>query len=132
MAEATRPGPIVKYFGDLEDPRIERAKGHDLLDTIAITLCVVVCGADNWVEIEEFGKAKRDWFAGFLKLPNGIPSHDTFGRVFGLLEPERFAECFSAWVGQVANWPRVKWWPLTARLCGDAMTVPKAGRPCTW
>ena len=82
MAEATRPGPIVKYFGDLEDPRIERAKGHDLLDTIAITLCVVVCGADNWVEIEEFGKAKRDWFAGFLKLPNGIPSHDTFRACF--------------------------------------------------
>ena len=103
MAEATRPGPIVKHFGDLEDPRIERAKGHDLLDTIAITLCTVVCGADNWVEIEEFGKAKRDWFAGFLKLPNGIPSHDTFGRVFGLLEPERFAECFTAWVGQVSE-----------------------------
>ncbi len=101
MAEAIGPEPIVKHFGDLEDPRVDRVKRHELLDIIVITLCAVVCGADNWVEIEEFGKAKRDWFAGFLRLPNGIPSHDTFGRVFGLLDPERFAECFTAWVDQV-------------------------------
>ena len=80
-----------------------RAKRHELLDIIVITLCAVICGADNWVEIEEFGKAKSDWFARFLKLPNGIPSHDTFGRVFGLLNPEQFGACFTAWVGQVSE-----------------------------
>ncbi len=66
-----------------------------MLDIIVITLCAVICGADNcgadnWVEIEEFGKAKEEWFRRFLKLPHGIPSHDTFGRVFSLLDPEQF------------------------------------------
>ena len=101
MASESVPGAIVKHFGSLEDPRIDRAKRHGLMDIIVITLCGVVCGADNWVEIEEFGKAKGDWFAKFLNLPNGIPSHDTLGLVFGLLDPERFAECFTAWTGQV-------------------------------
>ena len=68
-----------------------------------IALCAVLCGADNWVEIEEFGKAKREWFDRFLKLPNGIPSHDTFGRVFGMLDPEQFAACFSQWVASVSQ-----------------------------
>jgi len=74
-----------------------------LPDIIVITLCGVICGADNWVEIEEFGKAKEDWFRRFLKLPNGIPSHDTFGRVFGLLDPEQFSTCFMDWVRSVSD-----------------------------
>ena len=76
----------------MEDPRRGRPKCHELLDIIVINLCAVVCGADNWVEIEEFGKTKGEWFP---RLPNGIPSHDTFGRVFGMLDPERFAACFT-------------------------------------
>ena len=95
--------PIAEHFGELEDPRRGRAKRHELLDIIVITLCAVVCGADNWVEIEEFGKAKREWFERFLKLPNGIPSHDTFGRVFGMLDSERFAACFTQWVQSVSQ-----------------------------
>ena len=95
--------PIAEHFGDLEDPRRGRAKRHELLDIIVITLCAVICGADNWVEIEEFGKAKREWFERFLRLPNGIPSHDTFGRVFGMLDPERFAACFTQWVQSVSQ-----------------------------
>ena len=63
----------------------------------------MICGADNWVEIEEFGKAKEDWFRRFLKLPNGIPSHDTFGRVFSLLDPEQFSACFMDWVRSVSD-----------------------------
>ena len=90
-------------LGDLQDPRVDRAKRHELLDIIVITLCAVICGADNWVEIEEFGKAKRDWLAKFLKLPNGIPSHDTLGRVFGLLDPEQFGRCFINWVKSVSE-----------------------------
>lgn len=92
---------IVERFGMLEDPRTGHAKRHELLDIIVITLCAVICGADNWVEIEEFGKAKEDWFRRFLKLPNGIPSHDTFGRVFSLLDPEQFGACFMDWVRSV-------------------------------
>ena len=103
MASENGPGLLARHFGDLKDPRIDRAKRHELLDIIVITLCAVVCRADNWVEIEEFGKAKQDWFARFLKLPGGLPSHDTFGRVFGLLDPEQFSACFMAWVRQVSE-----------------------------
>ena len=95
--------PIAEHFGELEDPRNGRAKRHELLDIIVITLCAVICGVDNRVEIEEFGKTKREWFDRFLKLPNGIPSHDTFGRVFGMLDPERFAACFTHWVNSVSQ-----------------------------
>ena len=97
------PLSIMDHFSKLNDPRIERAKRHQLVDIVIITLCAVICGADNWVEIEEFGKAKENWFRRFLKLPNGIPSHDTFGRVFSLLDPEQFSACFMDWVRSVSE-----------------------------
>ena len=97
------PLSIAERFGILEDPRTGHTKRHELLDILVITLCAVICGADNWVEIEEFGKAKEDWFRRFLKLPNGIPSHDTFGRVFSLLDPEQFSACFMDWVRSVSD-----------------------------
>ena len=93
MALEDEPRSIMDHFGKLEDPRIERARRHELLDIIVITFCAVICGADNWVEIEEFGKARQEWFRRFLQLPNGIPSHDTFGRVFSLLDTEQFTAC---------------------------------------
>jgi hypothetical protein len=68
---------MIEHFEGLEDPRVDRAKRHELLDIIVITICGVICGADNWVEIEESGNAKREWLSRFLGLPNGIPSHDT-------------------------------------------------------
>ena len=76
-----------EHFVGLVDPRAERAKRHELLDLVVITICGVVCGADNWVEIAEFGNARREWLSRFLGLPNGIPSPDTFGRVFSWLDP---------------------------------------------
>jgi predicted transposase YbfD/YdcC len=89
---------LQEHFASLEDPRVERTKHHQLLAIITIALCAVICGADTWVDVEEFGKAKRAWFETFLDLPNGIPSHDTFGRVFARLDPERFQACFLSWV----------------------------------
>ncbi len=89
---------LQEQFATLEDPRVERTKRHQLLSIITIALCAVICGADTWVDVEEFGKAKRAWLEMFLDLPNGIPSHDTFGRVFARLDPEQFEACFRKWV----------------------------------
>ncbi len=93
---------ISQHFANLPDPRIDRTKEHNLVDIITIALCAVLCGADNWVDIETFGQAKEAWLRTFLSLPNGIPSHDTFGRVFARLDPVAFQRCFLNWVKAVA------------------------------
>ena len=103
MASESGLGTIRRHFDDLEDPRMDRTRLHELLDIITITICGVVCGADSWVEIEDFGRSKESWLKTFLRLPNGIPSHDTFGRVFSLLSPKKFAECFMSWVSTISE-----------------------------
>lgn len=95
------PGDLATHFGELEDPRIDRTRLHSLLDIVIIAICGTLCGADGWTEIAEFGKAKEAWLRTFLELPNGIPSHDTFGRVFARLDPEQFQACFLRWVQAV-------------------------------
>lgn len=89
---------IAAHFATLPDPRIDRAKRHALVDIITIALCAVICGADSWVEVERFGRAKRSWLQTFLALPSGIPSHDTVGRVFAALDPTAFETAFLGWV----------------------------------
>jgi hypothetical protein len=89
---------LETLFAEVEDPRVERTKLHRLRDILILAICGVICEADGWVEIEEFGKAKEAWFTDLLALPNGIPSHDTFGRVFGLLDPKQFEASFLHWV----------------------------------
>ena len=132
MVLGNEPRSIMDHFGKLEDPRIERAKRHELRDILMITLCAVICGADNLVEIEEFGKAREDWFRRFLKLPNGIPSHDTFGRVFSLLDPEQFAACFMDWARSVSELAQGRWWRLTARPPHGCHDRANGRVPCTW
>ena len=88
---------LAEHFSTLEDPRADFGKRHLLLDILVIAICAVICGADNWVEVELFGRSKEQWLRTFLKLPHGIPSHDTFGRVFRLLDPEQFQRCFRSW-----------------------------------
>ena len=94
---------IEQHFGDLTDPRIDRTKLHKLLDILVIAICAVIAGADNWEDIADFGQAKIDWFKTFLELPNGIPSHDTFNRVFARLDPQEFRNGFISWVSAVSE-----------------------------
>ena len=89
---------ILHHFSTLEDPRMDRQKKHQLQDILLITLCAVICGADNWVMVEPFGKAKKAWFTQLLGLEHGIPSHDTFGAVFSAIDSRVF--------GQLVGWDK--------------------------
>ena len=92
---------IIEHFRDIEDPRIERNKKHQIWDIICLTICAVVCGCETWEEIELYGKEKKQWLSGILDLPNGIPSHDTIRRLFIRLDPEQLQKCLLSWVEAV-------------------------------
>lgn len=93
----------IEFFTDLKDPRIDRCKDHLLADIIFITVAAVICGAETWNDIENYGKSKQDWLRKYLKLPNGIPSHDTFNRLFTLLDPKELESSFLKWVKSIAK-----------------------------
>ena len=97
-----RPTSISAHFGALPDPRVERTRGHLLIDILTIGLCAVLCGGEGWTDMATFGQAREPWLRTFLALPNGIPSHDTFGRVFAALDPDAFGAAFAAWARAVA------------------------------
>lgn len=88
---------LITILKEVPDPRVERRKLHGLADVLCIAICALLCGADSFEDMEVFGEAKFDWFGTFLELPNGIPSHDTFNRVFAAIDPEKFLECFMRW-----------------------------------
>src|ERR671932_143644 len=94
---------LASCFTGLEDPRETRRCDHQLVDILAIAVCAVVACAESWEDIELYGRSKRAWLETFLALPNGIPSHDTFRRVFMLIDPDAFEACFSAWVQSFAE-----------------------------
>jgi predicted transposase YbfD/YdcC len=104
-----KPGlSLPQYFARLQDPRRRHRRLHHLQDILVIALCAVIAGAQDWQEIETFGRKRRDWLQRFLALPNGIPSHDTFERVFNRLRPQAFHACFREWVQAVSAALRIK------------------------
>ena len=114
---ASSSSGLLDYLAEIPDPRIERCQAHRLTDILMIAVCGAICGADNWVAIAEFGQAKSDGLKTFLALPNGIPSHDTFGRVFARLSPAYFQDSFTAWVQS-----------LTPRLADEGEIVSLDGK----
>jgi predicted transposase YbfD/YdcC len=102
---------IEQHFSKVKDPRKDRTKDHKLIDILVIAILATICGAEGWVDVELFGKSKEIWLKTFLELPNGIPSHDTFGRVFSMIDAQQFQLAFYDWVlavneivqGQIIN-----------------------------
>jgi len=92
---------IIKSFSQIKDPRVTGRTDHKLIDIIVITICAVISSADTWEDIALYGKTKIDWLKEFLELPNGIPSHDTFNRVFSVLSPKKLQEAFLEWMQEV-------------------------------
>lgn len=108
MAEEPKVESIAKHFGKVKDPRVEQTKRYKLLDILLIAICGVICGADSWVDIEMFGKSKLVRLKTFLTLPNVIPSQDTFGRVFALINPEEFERSYMEWVEAINELPKAR------------------------
>lgn len=94
---------IEQHFGDLPDPRLGDNISHPLINIITISICAVICGANSWVDVEQFGEAKQSWFEEFLDMPHGVPSHDTIGRVFRMLNPKEFEARFRTWTQHICE-----------------------------
>jgi predicted transposase YbfD/YdcC len=118
---------LIRFFEAMEDPRVDRTKLHKFTDIISITIAAVVCGCEDWNEIELFGKLKKEWLSTFLELPNGIPSHDTFNRFFAALDPQALQQCFLNWIQEVAHITEGRIISIDGkRLCGSGTQGKKA------
>ncbi len=111
---------LFEQVGKIKDPRIERKKLHSLKDILVIAVCATICGADNWEDIAEFGSSKQEWFATFLEIENGIPSHDTFRRVFILLDNVELKTLFVEWLSSAVSLSKGSLVSLDGKnLCGS-------------
>ena len=118
-------------FEGLQDPRTGNAGRHDLLEMLMIALCTVLCGGEDCTDMAEFAATKLEFLRGFLKLEHGAPSHDTFSRLFRLLDPEQFRACFQCFMARLPRRARGSWRSM-ARCCAARSTKPAASRRCIW
>jgi predicted transposase YbfD/YdcC len=116
------PESLMDYLEALEDPRIDRTKKHALIDILVIAICAAICGAKTWIDIQDFGNSKKEWFENFLDLEHGIPSHDTFRRIFMILKPEDFLDIFIKWVNALTKDTDLK------QICIDGKALKKSFR----
>src|ERR687889_714789 len=128
---------LVRHLGVVEDPRCQGKIEHRLSDILVIAVCAVIACAESWEDIALYGRSKQAWLKSFLALPNGIPSHDTFRRVFMLIDPDAFEGCFTRWVqswarGVAREVVRVKWWRWTAKPFGARAVAATIMGRCTW
>ena len=100
--DAQATGGLLRFFEELPDPRAANHI-HRLADLFAIAICAVICGADSWVDVAMFAQSKRGWLGTFLDLDHGVPSHDTFGRVFARIDPDAFERCFGNWMASLKD-----------------------------
>jgi predicted transposase YbfD/YdcC len=120
---------VLVHFADLEDPRMNRTRRHELIDIVVVALCGVISGAESWVQVEKFGKNKRAWLETFLELPNGIPAHDTFGRVFAQLDPDKFHNCFANWINTLHKVSNGRIVPIDGKTMRHSFAKAKGQSP---
>lgn len=118
---------FIQHFGDIPDPRVERTKKHKLIDILFITLAAVLCGCDEWEEIQAYGERKENWLRKYIELPHGIPSHDTINRVISVLDPKVLQEHFVQWVRSIATLSEGEVVSIDGkRLCGSGQAGKEA------
>jgi len=106
MSKISPKFSLELLFSNLKDPRAKRNQRHQMVDILSIAICAIICGAEYWTEVEQFGQETEEWFKTFLELPNGVPSHDTFSDFFRLLDPDQFEASFIEWTKHVADLTR--------------------------
>ena len=134
------PASLLDYFTELADPRREQGRIHRLDEIIFLSICAVTCGTESWEKIASYAHSKLDWLQTVLTLPGGVPSHDTFRRVFCLLDPLAFQECFYAWMTAVMNCrgltpvpldpPELKPVAIDGKCQRGSARRPSVNRPC--
>ena len=111
--------PLLVHLSAIEDPRSGENFRHEFLEILFITVCAVICGCENWSEIEDYAEAKKEWFLEFLELKNGIPSHDTFRRIFCILDFDELQKFFIKWTSEIRKKLNIK----NDQICIDGKTL---------
>ena len=123
----TTPRPLADYFAELRDPRVQLKCVHNFMDIVLIVVVATIGGADDFVSVAAFARAKEEWFRERLglQLDNGIPSHDTLNRVFAIIRPTQFLNCFMGWVESLSDRLKLKHIPIDGKACGGPSGRPR-------